>query len=340
MVSVDKGSEDTCEITTRKTHIPQECPSRVGDNTLDVRYCPNRPCYGGTHRSECNEEQEMDFMCCSPIDYEKLQVPCYGFVLGIISPAGCECKPCDKSKAMSQIRLNGRVLDRTGRVPLRFGKVWLGGVEVTETDILGAFSIALTRGIERLVLTFTDPRFSTFHEATKVLHLRTNKNSISYTFHVPLLERETASIKDNTIMIGHKENDIVQITLPEGTDMKTISIYGNIVSQSIYGTTYKDIIGDSFTIDDYKLEQPVSMVLLVCLTIMNESETALDIPGTYSFAFNKMHFKNIIERHEIEKTLLFELNAASGYWTMLTEVDMIGSGQLTNGNFQFLRKYA
>ena len=271
-------------------------------------------------------------MCCSPVNYEKLQVPCYGFVLGLISPSECECKPCSDVQAITEIRLNGRVLDRTGRVPLRFGKVWLGGVEVTETDILGAFSISLPRGIERLVLTFTDPRFSTFHEATKVLHMRTNKNSISYTFHIPLLENESAKIKDDKIMINHKENDIVGISLPKEAELETLTVYGNVVSQSLYGTTYKDVIGDSFTIDDNQIEQPVRIILLVCLTIMNETETALDIPGIYSFSFNKMHFEDHIKNHDIDQVVLFELDSASGYWTNLADVMMVNSEE-ANGNF-------
>ena len=280
----------------------------------------------------CNgEDDEAEYMCCSPTDYDKLQVPCYGFVLGMITPSGCECKPCDKMETMTQITLNGRVLDRTGRIPLRFGKVWLGGTEVAETDILGSFSIPLPRGIERLVITFTDPRFSTFHQATKVLHLRTDKMSISYTFHVPLLQKETAEVEDNTIMISHKDIKVARIGLPEDTNVAEMKVYGNVVSQSIYGTTYKDIIGDSFTIGDNKLEQPVSVVFLLCLTIMDETETAVNVSGKYSFGFNKMYVMDFIESHEIEDVWLFELDSTSGYWTKLIEVNLDKSGE-GNGN--------
>ena len=331
MSFVDKSLVSSCEVATKTTYIPQECPSRVGDNSIDVRYCPNSPCNGNEQSEGCNGEDESELTCCSPTNYEKLQVPCYGFVLGMITPSGCECKPCDKTEAMTQITLNGRVLDRTGRVPLRFGKVCLGGVEMAETDILGSFSISLPRGIERLVLTFTDPRFSTFHQATKVLHLRTDKTSISYTFHVPLLQKETAEVEDNTIMISHKDANIAKVGLPEDANVAHMKVYGNVVSQSIYGTTYRDIIGDSFTVDDSKLEQPVSVVILLCLTIMDETETTVNISGKYSFGFNRMYIMDFIESHEIEDVLLFELDFTSGYWTKLKEVNLGESGD-GNGN--------
>ncbi len=61
------------------------------------------------------------------------------------------------------------------------------------------------RNVERLVLTFTDPKFSAFHESTKVLHLNTQKNSLSYTFNAPLMQKDAAKLnEDNTITMAFR----------------------------------------------------------------------------------------------------------------------------------------
>ncbi len=63
------------------------------------------------------------------------------------------------------------------------------------------------------------------------------------------------------------------------------------MSQSIFGPTYKDIIGDSFTVDDSGLEQPITVVVLMCLTFSDERKEAVDVPGSYTFSFKKSYIQ-------------------------------------------------
>ncbi len=326
--------ENGCAVATRTAFVPPECPSRIGDNSVQVRYCPQRRCAAAAAAADdddddapeeaesdapqCAVDEDTTPMCCSPTEFEKIQVPCYGFVLSMITPAACECKPCDDPTA-GQITLNGRAVDKTERTPLKFGKVWLGGEEVAETDIVGAFTISLPRGIERLVLTFTDPRFSKFHQSTKVLHLSTEKSVIFYTFHIPLLQKNAAAVDGNIVTISHRKEEIVKIELPEDAD-----VFGTVVSQSIYASSYKDNIGDSFTIEAARLEQPISIVMLLCLTVLDETQSAVDLPGKYTFSFSKAYVNEFMESHQIEEIMLFELDATSGYWNSVADVDMPG----------------
>ena len=183
-------------------------------------------------------------------------------------------------------------MDRSGKVPLRFGQVWMDGEVATETDIVGAFDIEVDRNIDRLVLTFTDPKFSAFHESTKVLHLNTQKSSLSYSFTAPLMQKDAAKVEeDNTITMTFRNIDIAKLKVPDTADLENMQIYGNIVSQSIFGPTYKDIIGDSFTVDDSGLEQPITVVVLMCLTFSDESKEAVDVPGSYTFSFKKSYIQ-------------------------------------------------
>ena len=227
----------------------------------------------------------------------------------------------------------GRAVDRTERIPLRFGAVWMGDQQVAETDILGRFKIALPRHTERVVLTFTDPKFSIFHEATNVLHLKTDKSAISYTFYVPLLEKEPLPIEDNAVTITHKDTDLVKITFPDAgdIDMKELQAHATVMSQSIYGNTYKSFIGDSYTLDDNQLEQPISLGLLFCLAVMNGSDAALVLPGMYEFSFSKSEFESFAQNHGVDDMWLLELDSASGYWNKVAQVQMPHSEEDNNG---------
>ena len=62
----------------------------------------------------------------------------------MITPTACECKPCERAD-LGKVKVKGQVLDRSGKVPLRFGQVWMDGEVAAETDIVGAFDIQVRK---------------------------------------------------------------------------------------------------------------------------------------------------------------------------------------------------
>ena len=164
-ISSTDAVEDTCNPipTPKNVTLPAGCVVKgTTNNTVDVGECKPVPCLrNDTNITASCKDQSF---CCGPKAYAQVEIQCGSktrFNVSQVLQCGCgeHCTELDTY-------LMGKVVG-PGEVPMQYGDIIIGGKPVTYTEHDGTFSVKVSKGKQRMTLTFIDSNDELLEDVTK-----------------------------------------------------------------------------------------------------------------------------------------------------------------------------
>ncbi|KAM6168150.1 LOW QUALITY PROTEIN: cartilage intermediate layer protein 2 [Erethizon dorsatum] len=196
--------------------LPDDCsrPGDSGPTYLDVGLCPDTPCPGpagsGTHCGDVGSR------CCAVCRLESREIHCASYVLPVKVVAECGCQKCLPPRGL----VRGRVVAADSQEPLSFARILLGLESIGFTSYQGDFTLEVPSSMERLVVTFVDPR-GEFVDTVRVLPFDPRGAGVYH--EVQAMRKKAAVLLDtsqsNTILLGDLEGQVPmgELVLPPGS---------------------------------------------------------------------------------------------------------------------------
>ena len=210
VASPDDFCPDTAEVKYQR--LPSGC-TYEDSSVINVGSCASLRCRGDAVNNETCSDPEV--FCCAATEFEKIKIPCDGFIFSIYRTIRCGCAKCIDPV----IDIQGFVFSAMENSPLKAVDIYYNKSKVSQTASNGQFHFSVPEGTLRVSVIARPSNASEYADGLSVITLSDDANGVFYTIiklaKVNVLEPiDTTKSQELTLTTNSSDKELLILDIP------------------------------------------------------------------------------------------------------------------------------